>query len=164
MRKLSRASQEAIVEKALARDGRTLTAIARAHNISRSTLFKWTKKYLECSIIKQHKPGKINQALSALERFEHLIATATLDEAGVGAYCREKGIYSFQLTEWKEIFMNQKSSEKQQSNFIELKALRTENKQLKQEVRRKDSALAEATALLILKKKAALIWGEPVED
>ncbi len=153
MSKLSTDAQQAIVEKALAKDGRTLTEIAKTHNVARSTLFKWIKQYRERSIIDQQKPGKINQVLSALERFEHLIATASLDEAAVGAYCREKGIYSFQLTEWKELFMTQKSSEKQQSNLIELKALRAENKQLKQEVRRKDSALAEATALLILKKK-----------
>jgi hypothetical protein len=38
--------------------------------------------------------------------------------------------------------------------------LRTENKKLKQDVRRKDAALSEASALLILKKKAAMIWGE----
>ena len=93
-----------------------------------------------------------------------MIATAALDEAAIGVYCREKGLYSFQLTEWEAAFMTEKSTEKQHANLSELKALRIEKNQLKHEVRRKDSALAEASALLILKKKASLIWGEAEAD
>ena len=73
---------------------------------------------------------------------------------------RENGLYSFQLTAWKESFMSPKTEDKNQSLIAEVKALRTENKKLKQDVRRKDAALSEASALLILKKKAAMIWGE----
>jgi hypothetical protein len=42
---------------------------------------------------------------------------------------------------------------------VELKALRAENGLLKKELRRKESALAEAAALLILKKKVQSLWG-----
>jgi hypothetical protein len=42
--------------------------------------------------------------------------------------------------------------------------VREENRTLKKELRRKDKALAETTALLVLKKKAASIWGEPEDD
>jgi hypothetical protein len=49
--------------------------------------------------------------------------------------------------------------QKPQQGLTELKALRAENKLLKQELRRKNSALAETAALLVLKKKANLIWG-----
>ena len=52
---------------------------------------------------------------------------------------------------------------KHQSN-TELKKLRAENKQLKHTIARKDKVLAETVALLILKKKAAQIWGESEED
>jgi transposase len=89
------------------------------------------------------------------------MATASLDDVAVGVYCRERGIYSFQLKQWKETFMTQKVIDKKHAELSELKSLRAENKALKQEIRRKDSALAETTALLVLKKKAALIWGEP---
>ena len=60
--------------------------------------------------------------------------------------------------------MTIESTTKKQDNLSELRALRIENKQLKKEVTRKNSALAEATALLILKKKADLIWGEPEDE
>jgi cytidylate kinase len=51
-----------------------------------------------------------------------------------------------------------------QITLSELKALKEENKRLEKEIRRKDKALAEAAALLILKKKAAMIFGEREED
>ena len=37
--------------------------------------------------------------------------------------------------------------------------LRARNKELERDLNRKDKALAETTALLVLKKKADLIWG-----
>jgi len=69
-----------------------------------------------------------------------------MSEEEIGAYCRENGLYSFQLTAWKESFMSLKTEDKNQS--------------LKQDIKRKDAALSEASALLILKKKASMIWGE----
>lgn len=43
----------------------------------------------------------------------------------------------------------------------ETRQLREENKRLKKDLRRKEKALAETSALLVLKKKAHLIWGAP---
>lgn len=50
------------------------------------------------------------------------------------------------------------------SHKQELKKLRDQNKQLQKELRRKEKALAEASALLIMKKKADLIWGVEEDD
>ena len=164
MRKLSAEAKQAIIDKVLARDGRTVVEIAKLHNISYSTLQKWIRKVRNGDIIDPVKSVKDNQALSLSERFTHLMATASLDETAVGIYCREHGLYAIQLTQWKEAFMTQKPDLKKQDNLTELRTLRLENKRLKQDVKRKNSALAEATALLVLKKKASLIWGEVDED
>jgi len=45
-----------------------------------------------------------------------------------------------------------------------LKELRAEIKMLKETILRKDKVLAEAVALLVLKKKAAQIWGVSGDD
>ena len=42
-----------------------------------------------------------------------------------------------------------------------LKESEKERRKLEKEVQRKDKALAEAAALLVLSKKANAIWGEP---
>ena len=166
MNKLSTDAKKAIVQKVLEKDGRTMTEIAKAHNIGCSTLSKWVRRYRDGDIMFNKSATASTQALSASACFQHLLAVAALDEAGVGAYCREHGIYSFQLEELKKSFMSQPQNniEKQRAKNAELETLRVENKKLKQEIRRKDSALAEATALLILKKKASLIWGEQEDD
>jgi transposase len=164
MNKLSTEAKLAIVEKVLARDGRSVKEIAELHNIGCSTLHSWIKKIQNNGIIDSKKSVKTSQSLSVSERFQHLVATAALDETAVGIYCRENGLYGVQLTQWKEEFMTQKPAIKKQDNLLELKALRIENKKLKQDINRKNSALAEATALLILKKKASLIWGEVEDD
>ena len=44
------------------------------------------------------------------------------------------------------------------------KSDRKEIKQLKKDLQRKEKALAEAAALIILRKKAQAIWGEPEDD
>jgi transposase len=164
MQQLSTSAKQAIIKKALTKEGSTLAQIAKESNIGVSTLGRWLRDYRKDGTISGQNTEISNNSLPLSERFQHIMATASLDEAAVGIYCRENGLYSFQLTEWKEAFMTQKNTVTQESSLAELKALRTENKQLRQEVRRKDSALAEATALLILKKKVSLIWGEHGDD
>ncbi len=165
MNHLSTNAKERIVRKILSKDNdNTIKEIAKIHNIGESTLQKWLKRYREHGTINIAVSGKSNRVFSLVERFNHLMATSSLDDTKIGSYCREHGLFSFQLTQWKEEFMSQQSSEKQQAYQSELKSLRMENKQLKQDIRRKDSALAETTSLLVLKKKASLIWGGAEDD
>jgi|AntRauTorcE11897_2_1112592.scaffolds.fasta_scaffold42043_1 transposase-like protein len=163
MSKLSPKAKESIVRKALSCNGRPLKEIASEHNIGRSTLWKWMKEYKDNGIIGNQTDAKSGYNLTVIDKFNHIIATSSLDETALGVYCREKGIYSFQLTEWKKEFMSKDRTKISSLNAAEIKKLRAENKQLQQEIMRKDSALAEATALLILKKKASLIWGASEE-
>lgn len=160
MKHLTREAKKAIVEKALNRKDKKLSEIANMHNIGLSTLEKWIRQY------KDDKPNTLtvasssNTQLTRSEQLEHLLATSRLDEVVVGAYCREHGIYSFQLQQWKNEFMTNDDVKKKRGAKSELKALKIENKLLKKDLLRKDRALAETTALLILKKKAALLFGE----
>ena len=78
------------------------------------------------------------------------------------AYLRREGLHSHQLQEWREEVLKglQSAPRKLQSKKDE----RDEKiKSLEHELRRKDKALAEASALLILQKKIDLIWGSKSE-
>ena len=46
----------------------------------------------------------------------------------------------------------------------ELKESEKERKKLEKELARKEKALAETAALLVLRKKAAAIWGDPEDE
>jgi len=84
-----------------------------------------------------------------------------LEEEGErGKYLREKGLHSVHIERWKQ-------------ELIEgLKALRSAKrdsrdkriKELEKELGRKDKALAETAALLVLKKKAQAIWGDREDE
>ena len=163
MRYLSHEAKRAIVGKALARKGQGIAQIAALHNIGLSTLERWMSQFKNGKLSDSAAIASSNSPLSQSDRLEHLLLTATLDETELGAYCREHGLYSFQIPQWKNEFMTQNNNQKKPDNQSELNALREENKQLKQDLRRKEKALAEAAALLILKKKADLLWGD-LED
>ncbi len=92
MSKLSTEAKQAIAEKVLARDGRTVKEIAEAHNVGYSTLSKWVRKSLNGVIINSEKHVKNSQVLSLSERFQHLMATASPDETTTGIYCRKNGL------------------------------------------------------------------------
>jgi transposase len=160
---LSEEAKKSIVEKALNRHGKGLAELATQYNIGYSTLQKWILKYKN-SVPNISNKSSANIQLARSDQLKHLLATAALDETTLGAYCREHGIYSFQMQQWKNEFMSNDKSQKNQETQTELRALRAENKLLKKDLLRKDRALAETTALLVLKKKADLLFGVIEDD
>ena len=155
MAHLSAEAREAIIQQALNRRGKVLKEIAQNNNVGYSTLQRWLRNYhAQTASGVLPSPGKLNRS----EQFKHIVATEGLDEIALGIYCRQQGLYSSQLQVWKEAFMKD-SSNKAPALHKELKALRAENKRLKKDLDRKDKALSETSALLVLKKKADLILG-----
>jgi hypothetical protein len=98
---------------------------------------------------------------SAQEKLKAVIEYERLDGERQGEYLRRQGLHSDHIAAWK------KSMEAGlESGGGANPATRTERaqdkrkiKELEKELLRKDRALAETTALLVLKKKADLIWG-----
>jgi len=77
-----------------------------------------------------------------------------------GAFLRSKGLHSSHLLEWKKLCVSALSSKANDSApRHELNDAHRKIKELEGDLLRKDRALAETTALLVLKKKADLIWG-----
>jgi len=155
MKQISLETKEAIVKQVLGRNGESIKAIAKKNNISYSTLKRWVNAKKQGRAL--GKTLLSSTECSSADKLNHLLLTTDLNETELGSYCRSQGIYSHQLLTWKEEFMKENSDQKIRKD---LKELRAENKRLKKELGRKDKALAETSALLILKKKAHLIWGE----
>ncbi len=154
---LSSTVKESVILKALNREpGVTLVSVAKANNIAVSTLGNWLTDKRKTSTTSSSSSNTREHWLN------HLLNTKDMDDVSLGTYCRKHGIYSHQLTDWKNVFMSPKANDKAENQ--ELKKLKEENKQLQRDIARKDKALAEASALLILKKKADLIWGVGEDD
>ena len=74
------------------------------------------------------------------------------------AWCREKGLFEHQLLQWRNAFCaatlpSAASVAEQRLANTALRELQGRHHQLEREMRRKDRALAEAAALLVLQKK-----------
>lgn len=165
MRQISTEIKETILKKVLNRGNETIESVAQANGVSNSALNKWLKHYRETGeLSRKNERAACSPHLNRPAQFNHLINTATLDEESLGAYCRQHGLYRHQLEQWKGLFMNDDQSKKTSVDSAKLRSLKAENNQLKKDLRRKEKALAEASALLILKKKADLIWGEAEDD
>jgi transposase-like protein len=72
------------------------------------------------------------------------------------AWCRERGLFAHNLTSWKAAFCA--GAKEVAPSGREVKTLKDENVKLKRELVRKEKALAEAAALLILQKKFRALW------
>jgi transposase len=160
MKRLSLEAKEAIIKQVLGEGGKSISEVALKNHIGHSTLQKWLRAKREGRPLSKQTPIASKQVVSNPDRLHHLLSTAKLDDEALGAYCRVQGIYSHQLVKWRDEFMTDKNSTKNAEQLKELRSLKAENKSLKKDLHKKDKALAEVSALLILKKKADLIWGD----
>jgi len=131
--------------------------IAEQFGVSRSTVQNWLRQARKGSTMgsKPKRPQDWNRE----ERLEALLETHHLGDEELGQWCRERGLHTHYLEQWRAELTREGSP-----SDTDTKALRQENRELQKELRRKEKALAETSALLVLKKKAAAIWGEREDD
>jgi len=104
------------------------------------------------------------QDWSLEERLEIVMACAALGEEETSEYCRKQGVYPHHVNQWQLDFANGNSSSEKANSRHEMKNLKNENKELRKELNRKDKALAETAALLVLQKKVHAIWGNDEDN
>jgi len=92
---------------------------------------------------------------------EAVLSTAAMDEAGKSAWCRASGVYPQELAKWR-LAATQALAEPEEARASpqQTKHDRRRIKELERELRRKDRALAETAALLVLSKKVAAIFNK----
>ena len=128
-----------------------IETVARKLSISVTTLERWRAEA-------RSMPAR-ERAWTAAARFEAVLVTAALDEAGKSAWCREHGVYPQELEQWRESATQALAEpEEARASRRETKADRRRIKELERELRRKDKALAETAALLVLSKKLEAIF------
>lgn len=151
------------VKKAVSRSPDTsLKAIASSLDLSVSTLHGWIKAVENKDLRDTPTRGgeKSPYEWSTTERLQAIIDTGQMTPESVSEYCRKKGIFPHHIEQWKSDFVKPiqvKDSE-------DLKSLKKEINRLNHELNRKEKALAEAAALLVLKKKAQEFWGNNEGD
>ena len=103
-------------------------------------------------------PGGGNQdseTWDSASKFAVVLETASLNEQALAEYCRSKGLFVEQVRDWRHACeqANARRAEQSADAARQLKSEKQRSKGLERELNRKDKALAEAAALLILAKK-----------
>lgn len=144
----------------------TVTDIHRDTGIGINTLYRWRDQAMHQTGLSATTKYKNADKWSSQDKFMVVLETANLSEIEFSEYCRQKGIYPEQVKEWKEACINANGAVKENATKAgrELREERKARIKLEKELERKEKALAEAAALLVLRKKADAIWGTDEED
>jgi hypothetical protein len=139
----------------------TVAELAEETGICDVTLYAWRKKARAAEAV---VPGDGNtpDGWSSEAKFRVVLESAALSESEQGEYCRRKGLYLEQIAEWREACVQANASARERSR-IEREKSKTDRKRIKQlerESKRDKAALAEAAALLLLRKKAEATYGK----
>lgn len=149
------------IQKLLSPGSLGLSETAKKLGLAPSTLFGWKKKY---SIGSGMKKTKSISSWPKEKKLDTLLKTATMSEHELGEFLRASGLHSSDLARLKDECLEGLKAPGRPTLDPELVKLRKENDELSKNVKRKDKALAEMSARIILLKKSHEIWGTPEDD
>jgi len=152
--------KETILNK-LSQSGLSVRKFAAQEGINLSTLYSWQKQF-NTSGLSVTKVSS-SEKWSSEEKFSVVLETATLSAVELSEYCRVKGLYPEQIKAWKQACIAGNTATKQTKRVKttpEQKSDKNRIKELERELRRKEKALAETAALLVLGKKFDAYWKE----
>lgn len=154
-----------IIKRMMPPNNESIKAIARETGLSEGTLHLW-KRQARANGIAVPSGEPETEKWSTQDKFLIVVETASLSEIEMAEYCRSKGLFVEQVEAWRDACMQANGGIAQQATQLQ-KDLRQKDRELKdlqKELKRKEAALAETAALLVLRKKAQAIWGDPEED
>lgn len=161
----SQEQKEAIVKRMMPPNNEAVAQIAKEEGITEVTLYKWRKEARAAGVATPGN-GQTSDKWNSQDKFLVVMETFTMNELELAEYCRKKGLYREQIEAWRTVCLQangQASDQAKQLNGA-LKEEQRRAKQLEKELQKKEKALAEAAALLLLRKKAQAIWGDDEDE
>ncbi len=155
--------KEQALLKARNRGKRSVLSIATELNMSPGTLKRWV---LDSAKAGEQASGETRPALdgpaaawSPAQRLTALQESYPLNGPALAGWCRERGVFEHQLAQWREDFCTPAVPASREASGA-FRELQRQHEQLQRELRRKEKALAEVAALLVLQKNfQALLEG-----
>ena len=142
--------------------------IAKKLDVSPSVVSKWRNELVESGLLSTEPPlENTTTDYSAEQRFFIVIETATMSERELAEYCRSKGLFVDDVKAWRALSIKAQSATSTSISHKENKQLREERRKVKaleKELARKEKALAETAALLVLREKFNALWETSEED
>ena len=152
----SEAYKEQFLREALRPGGPGPYALARERGVSNGVVYRW--------VVAARKLGRMSETprrpddMTPQEKLRVVNEAARLNDSELGEFLRREGIQEEDLDRWREEALGGLGAPRKAQPPS--KRIR----ELERELRRKEKALAEAAALLVLAKKARALWGDEDED
>lgn len=161
MTRYSQERKEAVIRRMMPPENTPVPALVEETGISDVTLYHWRKEARAQGLVVPGD-GRNPENWSPEDKFAVVLETASMNEAELAEYCRKKGLFAEQIAAWKENCLRGNATAAEQSKAARKRERITQQevKRLKRDLHRKEKALAETAALLVLRKKMHAIWGE----
>jgi transposase-like protein len=149
-------------------------SLSREVGVSQPTLSLWLRRARRLPSMTTEQPEdkspitpKSPKSWSAEEKYRVVVEASTIAEADLGEFLRKRGLHAAQLEEWRRVAaagakgaLSPGKNPRRGQSKIDFRKIR----ELERELLRKDRALAEMAALIALKKKVELLWGDEDES
>lgn len=149
--------RERMVRRLVGPGAVSANALSLEVGVSQPVLSRWLREAGNVGVMT--RPAKKNgKKWTASEKLRVVVESAALSEKDLGEFLRREGLHEADVKQWREAAesaLGGQSREKSES-VAQVKRM----KALERELRRKEKALAETAALLVLKKKVQEIWGD----
>ncbi len=161
-----------MVQKMLEPAAMTACSLSRECGVPQGTLSRWLRlaRIVGAMNGKQANPigngdpaARRPQDWSAEEKLDAVLEAAAIADEDLGAFLRTKGLHEANLVAWRKTVLAASRAalagerpRKSRKQTKEIGRIR----ELEKELDRKEKALAEVAALLVLKKKVHAIWGD----
>lgn len=157
MGRYSQEFKDRAVARLLPPESAPVQSVSQEIGVSAATLERWRAEAL--SAVDR------DRVWTAAARLQAVITTAAMDEAQRSAWCRENGVYPSELQQWKENATTALSEvPEERATPQQTRDARKRIEELERDLRRKEKALAETTALLVLSKKFEAILQQDEEE
>ena len=151
MARYGKAFKDRAVARLLPPESAPVDVVSQELHISVATLERWRADALAAPAAER--------VWTPAARMDAIIATAAMDDASRSAWCREKGIYPQDLQKWRDAATQGVADPEEASQKVQRATQATGAGQgAGADLRRKEKALAETTALLVLQKKLDAIF------
>lgn len=150
MARYGQAFKDRAVARLLPPESSGVDVVAQAVGVSAATLERWRADALA--------DGKKRGGWTAAARLDAVVTTASMSEEETNAWCRAQGLYPSELVQWREAATGALEQPSGAGPGKASSAERRRVRELERELRRKEKALAETAALLVLSKKLEAIF------
>jgi len=159
-----------MVRRMLGPNAVSANALEQEVGVPQPTLSRWLRETATFAAMEKKDkqkdkqpaaPARRAQDWTPEEKLRAVVDTLGLEGEALGEYLRRHGLHRGQLEQWRE---GAKAGLGRSAPTPKAKGDAKRIRELERELRRKEKALAETAALLVLRKKVNALWGDGDDD